>query len=305
MAGVTQQQADLQALMREMEALRAEINRRPMLRWAYIVDDDPLTIRFEDETQPMLGVPSTLMHEHEIGQRVRCAVQLGSVTILGAGKPGPLAIPDPATYQELRDGTITDEFASPKGLDDAFRTWQPITDVVPSSAATVSNPDPITGRIAFAATPWLALHRFMKPGWEYRVVLDVETNSNSNTLSNWLRFINNNTADTSSNYYTRGFSHTPTLGGYAVSAGNAGAIGAVQAGVGRVIHRLHLMDGPEVGKASLCFFDSYAANGVTYCAGCTSLNLSAARDGIQFLFNYSGAFTGNGDVHILGRKYTV
>lgn len=83
MAGMTQQQADLQALMREMEALRAEINRRPMLRWAYVVDDDPLTIRFEDETQPVLGVPSTLMDTHIIGQRVRCAVQLGGVTILG------------------------------------------------------------------------------------------------------------------------------------------------------------------------------------------------------------------------------
>lgn len=82
------QKRPIDAMMDRLEAVEKALQAKPHARWAEVTSISPLRIRFEDDSTALLGSPSTLMPmaSHFVGQRVRCLVQMGSVTIIGSGK---------------------------------------------------------------------------------------------------------------------------------------------------------------------------------------------------------------------------
>ncbi|MBK0420150.1 hypothetical protein JD276_14020 [Leucobacter sp. CSA1] len=70
-------------------SLATKIAGKPDLRWAVVLSADPLTIRLDADTEPIVGTPSTLVAGLRTGDRVWVAVQNRRVTILGRARGAP------------------------------------------------------------------------------------------------------------------------------------------------------------------------------------------------------------------------
>lgn len=72
-----------------ISSLATKIAGKPDLRWAVVLSADPLTIRLDADTEPIVGTPSTLVAGLRTGDRVWVAVQNRRVTILGRARGAP------------------------------------------------------------------------------------------------------------------------------------------------------------------------------------------------------------------------
>ena len=75
----------LDSFVELVHSLAERIAKKPDVRWAVVTGTVPLAIRFDTETAPISGTPSTLVAGLTIGDRVLVIIQNRRVTILGRG----------------------------------------------------------------------------------------------------------------------------------------------------------------------------------------------------------------------------
>lgn len=72
-------------ILDRIHTLSDRLSRKPDARWAVVTDVAPLRIRYDTDTNPLDGTPSTLITGLTVGDRVMVLVVNNQVTVIGRG----------------------------------------------------------------------------------------------------------------------------------------------------------------------------------------------------------------------------